>query len=100
MAQDRVWVVPQNDLEALAIRQLLESSGEQVLVTNQPWGATWDGLEGGIQERLEELPRETRVYGVELGGSNSFGATNIDHHTYQGDEIGRAVRSEEHTSEL
>jgi hypothetical protein len=100
MVQDRVWVIPRNDLEALAICQLLESRGEQVLVTSQPWGATWVGLERGIQERLKELPPRTRVYGVELGGPDSFGATNIDHHTYPGDDRWRPASSLEQVAAL
>src|ERR1035437_7630919 len=99
MAQDRIWVVPQNDLEALAICELLESHGERVLFTSQPWGATWDRLEEGTQDCLKKQ-QETRVYGVELSGPNSFGATNIDHHTYRDEDRWRPVSSLEQVAAL
>jgi hypothetical protein len=100
MAEARIWVAPHNDLEALAICELLESHGERLLVTSQPWGATWDRLENGIQECLKKQPPETRVYGVELSGPNSFGATNIDHHTYQDEDRWRPVSSMEQVAAL
>ena len=42
--EKRVWIVPENDLEANAIIDLLKRNGEQVVVTRQGWGATWTSM--------------------------------------------------------
>jgi hypothetical protein len=86
VAPRRLWVVPNNDLEAKAICNLLTAAGEEVLVTGQAWGATWAGLEEPIQARLREAAPDTPIYGVELGGPNPFGAIDIDHHTYRDED--------------
>ena len=40
--EKRVWVVPNNDLEARTIIEMLEREGEEYLVTGQSWGASWE----------------------------------------------------------
>ncbi len=110
----RIWVVPKNDGEAVEIARLLRDRGERVLVTRQPWGATWVGLEETVRRELEgcqasgggQEPSDLRalgargrvgdpaagchpapqVYGVELAGPNGYGAVDVDHHYYQGDD--------------
>jgi hypothetical protein len=89
MNSTRLWVVPANDLEAIVIRDLLLDRGENVLVTAQAWGATWAGLEPGIARAIESFRAtapDAPVYGVELAGPNPFGAQNLDHHLYTGDD--------------
>lgn len=83
---ERVWIVPDNDLEAHTIIEMLEENGETVLVTGQAWGASWENLENDIQEKVEEAKKNgKKVYGVELQG-DSKGGINIDHHIYGNDD--------------
>ena len=71
--KSRAWVVPRNDLESAASVELLIRAGEMVLITRQPWGASWSGLEPDIQASLEKLGSRMEVIGVELaGGSRSL----------------------------
>lgn len=97
---NRVFVIPANDLEAIAIATLLTRAGETHWITNQPWGATWAALEPDIQLRLQALPPGTQIYGVELGGPNPFGAVNIDHHWYETDDRWRPDSSLEQLAAL
>lgn len=86
MKNNRIFIVPKNDGEAVAIIEMLTRNGEQFLITGQGWGASWNGLEDGIKEKIEQL-RQTgvEVIGVELQG-DSNGAINIDHHVYGDDD--------------
>jgi hypothetical protein len=82
---ERLWVLALNDLEALEIRNLLESHGETVCYSSQPWGATWANLETPILDTLTRLRQHrpaAEIIGVELAGPNRFAAIDIDHHTY------------------
>ena len=82
----RVFIVPNNDLEASEIIKMLESAQESVLVTGQTWGASWEGLEEEIKAQMEQaLAEGVEVYGVELKG-NVAGTHNIDHHVYGEDD--------------
>lgn len=86
MSKNRLFVTPRNDGEAVAIIEMLEKNGEQFLVTGQAWGASWDGLEEDIKEKIEKAKQDgIEVIGVELQG-DSHGATNIDHHVYGEDD--------------
>lgn len=89
----RLWIVPRNDGEALEIAKLLSLHGEDHLVTGQPWGATWSSLEPAIVAVLAALPEDVKVYGVELAGPNPWGAIDIDHHTYDGDDRSHPLSS-------
>ena len=80
--ENRLWVTPNNDLEAKTIVEMLQREGEDFLVTSQAWGASWENLEDEIKTKIEEAKRKQKtVYGVELQG-DSNGAINVDHHIY------------------
>lgn len=120
----KVFVVPENDAEAATIVKLLVAFGAWVLVTAQqaaarsaqriaasagllvtaePWGATWAGLEPDIVEALIRFRIENPdgiIYGVELGGPNSFGAVNIDHHRYENEDRSHPLSSLEQVAQL
>lgn len=89
-------MVPANDLEALEIIGLLRRVREEVLVSRQSHGATWTGLEAEIQRRIATVRSEEPeriILGVELGGGNSWGAINIDHHRYRDEDRSHPLSS-------
>ncbi len=99
----RIFIVPVNDGEAVEIRNLLLDHGETVVVTRQPWGASWQGLEPEVVEEVEKLLAENpgaQVYGVELAGPARWGAINIDHHRYADDDRWSPKSSLEQVAEL
>ena len=63
--KDKIFVVPQNDLESREIIKLLEEAGykrgENLFVTNQGWGASWKGLEPEIKAALREKTDRFRI---------------------------------------
>ena len=86
MENGRLWVTPNNDLEAKTIVEMLQREGEEFLVTGQEWGASWEKLEEEIKEKIAKAKQMGQdVYGVELQGA-SDGAINIDHHIYGEDD--------------
>lgn len=98
-----MWVVPANDLEALEIIRLLEEQGEEVLVSRQPHGATWAGLEPEILKALESARPErpdVQILGVELGGRDPWGAVNVDHHRYRDEDRWNLLSSLEQVGAL
>lgn len=96
----RIWIVPNNDLEAKTIIDLLVRNGEEYLVTGQAWGASWENLEDEIKDRIkEERENGAQIYGVELQG-NSNGTINIDHHTYGDDDRSNPKSSLEQVAEV
>lgn len=98
--EKRLWVVPNNDLEAQAIIGLLKRNEEDVLITGQNWGASWDKLEQKIKEIVESYKEQGKqVYGVELQG-DSNGAINVDHHIYGEDDRSNAKSSIEQVAEV
>jgi hypothetical protein len=80
---DKIFIVPANDLESVEIRNMLEQAGFKegvdLFVTNQPWGASWEGLEQGIKDAISSVDPAC-VYGVELKGDSPY--NNVDHHYY------------------
>lgn len=82
--KDKIFVIPKNDLESVEIRNILESvgyhEGQDLFVTSQGWGASWEQLEPEIKEALSRFDPDT-VYGVELKGDSPF--HNVDHHYYK-----------------
>lgn len=91
MRKKFLLVTPSNDAESVEAANLAREHGVQVLVTGQPWGASWKEMEGskGLEPTVEEAVRlwqyanpDGTVYGLELRGENDFGAKNIDHHYY------------------
>lgn len=99
----RIWVLPGNDLEAVEIRRLLEENGQTVLVSEQAWGATWEGLETAIRKTLErtatETP-ETLIHGIELAGPNGYHAHNVDHHRYRDEDRSHPLSSLEQVAAI
>ncbi|MBP3707987.1 MAG: hypothetical protein J6J36_05210 [Clostridia bacterium] len=86
MENNRLWITPNNDLEAQTIVEMLKREGETYEVTGQTWGASWQNLEEQIKARIESAKEEgNAIYGVELQG-DSNGAINIDHHSYGDDD--------------
>jgi hypothetical protein len=86
---NRVWICPVNDGEAVEIRNLLEDAGEKVIVTRQPWGATWQALEADVVSAIETTlanQSDTEVIGIELGGPTRWNGRNVDHHCYKDDD--------------
>ena len=91
MRRDVLLVVPRNDGEAVEAINLGRAADVEVLVSEQPWGASWVpmagslGLEPELYARIREWQRANpggKVVGFELRGENSFNAINIDHHPY------------------
>lgn len=98
--KSRLWIVPNNDLEAKTIIEMLEREGEKFLVTGQAWGASWENLEDEIRAKVEqEIKLGKAVYGVELQG-DSQGAINIDHHKYGDDDRSNSKASIEQVAEV
>ena len=98
--ENRLWVTPNNDLEAKTIVEMLQREGEDFLVTGQAWGASWEKLEEELKAKIEEAKREQKtVYGVELQG-DSNGAINVDHHIYGEDDRSSPKSSIEQVAEI
>ena len=100
MKKNRLWVCPNNDLEAKTIIEMLEREGEKYLVTGQTWGASWEKLEEEIKTKLKEaMENGQEVYGIELQGISN-GAINIDHHTYGEDDRRNSKSSIEQVADI
>ena len=96
----RLWVIPNNDLEAKTIIEMLKREGEDFIVTGQAWGASWEKLEEELKAKIEEAKKERKeVYGVELQG-DANGTINIDHHTYGEDDRSNPKSSIEQVAEI
>ena len=54
---DKIFIVPQNDLESATIIKILKEhgfiEGENLFVTKQGWGASWENLEDEIKEQVK-----------------------------------------------
>lgn len=97
---NRLWVTPNNDLEAKTIVEMLEKNEEEYLVTGQAWGASWEKLEEELKEKVEKAKQNGKsVYGVELQG-DSNGAINIDHHIYGEDDRSKPESSIEQVADI
>lgn len=100
MKNNRIWIIPNNDLEAKAIIEMLEREGEEYIVTGQAWGASWENLEEEIKQKIEKAKRsKIEVYGVELQG-NKDGVINIDHHIYGEDDRSNEKSSLEQVADI
>lgn len=68
---ERIWIVPQADLETIEVRELLVNNGEHVIATCQKWGARWDKLsvgEGGAVATYRASNPTIEIVGVKLEG--------------------------------
>lgn len=98
--ENRLWVIPNNDLEARTIGEMLKREGENFLVTGQAWGASWNNLEVELKEKIDEaIKNNMTIYGVELQG-DSNGAINVDHHKYGEDDRSNPKSSIEQVAEI
>ncbi len=98
----KIWVVPRNDLEAVEIINLLHDVGETVIVSSQPWGASWEKLENPVVQWVEKVLAQnpdTEVVGVELAGTARWGGRTIDHHFYSDDDRSSEKSSIEQVAE-
>lgn len=104
MRQRKLFIVPANDGEAVEIRKILQKYDEPHIVTRQPWGATWKGLESEVVEEVEKFISANPnaiIYGIELGGPARWGAAiNIDHHKYADDDRSNDKSSIEQIAEM
>lgn len=99
----RVFICPVNDGEAVEIRNLLVDHGEEIIVTHQPWGASWIRLEPEVMSKVEgllESKPETIIFGIELSGSALWKGQNIDHHCYKDDDRSNPKSSLEQVAEM
>lgn len=99
----RLWIVPRNDLEATEIIRLLENAGEQVVVSQQAWGASWENLEPHVAAAVEAIlteSLETEPIGIELIGEPRWNGRNIDHHGYAEGDRSNEQSSIEQVAEL
>ena len=60
--ENRLWVTPNNDLEAKTIVEMLQREREEFLVTGQAWGASWEELEEELKTKIEEAKEKKRKY--------------------------------------
>lgn len=101
MKNQIVVVTPVNDGEAVQIEKILKNENIKTLITKQGWGASWDGLEPEIKEKIESYKNKNfKIFGVELQGSAPEGAVNIDHHIYDGDDRSSDKSSFEQVADL
>lgn len=101
MKNQIVVVTPVNDGEAVQIEKILKNENIKTLITKQGWGASWDGLEPEIKEKIESYKNKNfKIFGVELQGKAPEGAKNIDHHKYDGDDRSSDKSSLEQVADL
>lgn len=99
----KIWVVPMNDLEAVEIRNMLADAGEEVVVSQQRWGASWEGLESEMIAKINHLRDENpnaEIVGIELYGEAQWdNARTVDHHTWGSDDNAHEMSSIEQVAE-
>ena len=94
-----LFIVPNNDGEAVEIQKLLRDNGCEFLVTNQPWGASWELLEPEILNKISLF--NGIVYGIELIGKlQIIKCINIDHHKYSNDDRSNQLSSLEQVANI
>lgn len=98
--EGRMWITPNNDLEAKTIIEMLKREGENLLITGQAWGASWEKLEDEIKSQIADAKQIGKeVYGIELQGESN-GAINVDHHIYGEEDRSNAKSSIEQVAEI
>lgn len=103
MNNERIWICPVNDGEAVEIRNLLTDAEETVVITRQPWGASWQGLEEEVVAEVKQLLAQNpgaEIIGIELGGEARWNGRNIDHHFYKDDDRSNTLSSLEQVAQL
>lgn len=72
-----MFVVPENDAESVAIKDMLADSGEDFVVTKQQCGASWDGLEDDVKQRVRTIWSSRCKQSIQVLGAGAvppFGA--------------------------
>ena len=118
--KNKIFIVPDNDLEARTIQQVLDKNGYRkdvdYFVTKQGWGASWEKLEPKILEKVNNIYKKAsleydkhnhafiptiKVFGVELSGNKPVEDwVDIDHHKYKGDDRTRSISSLEQVAQV
>ena len=108
LKNETLFVVPNNDGEAVEIQKLLKDNGWKYLGTGQQWGASWEGLETEIKQEINS-GKYKNIYGVELQGSifnksEKLGLNqhciDIDHHKYENDDRTNKLSSLEQVAKI
>lgn len=105
-----LFIVPNNDGEAVEIQKLLKDNKCNYLVTNQAWGASWYGLEEDIKNEINS-GKYSKIYGVELQGelinksiqlklNKTCDIINIDHHKYNDEDRSNKLSSLEQVANI
>ena len=95
-----LFIIPINDGESVEIHKLLFSHRIPFMTTSQKWGASWDGLEESIKDKINSNDF-IKIYGIELQGKPlSKECINIDHHKYSGDDRSNELSSLEQVAEI
>ena len=93
-----MFILPQNDLEAVEIKKILDLIGIRYLITSQSWGANFDNLEKEIIDLIKNNGETTKYvdyFVIEISGASKIKEfinpitqtlTIIDHHKYSDDE--------------
>lgn len=64
--ENTLFVIPQNDAEAIATREFLDRHKADYVITKQPWGANWYEMEEDILDIVNSTDKN--VIGVEILG--------------------------------
>lgn len=97
---NKLWITPNNDLEAKTINEILEREGEKYIITDQAWGASWENLEDKIKDEILKNENNSDIYGIELQGQAPSNAKNIDHHIYSEDDRSNNKSSIEQVADI
>lgn len=94
-----LFIVPNNDGEAVEIQNILNQNGYNYLVTNQLWGESWECLENDIKSEIQNY--NDTIYGIELQGNPiTKMCVNIDHHKYYNDDRSNPLSSLEQVANI
>ena len=79
--EDKIFIVPNNDGEALAIIDLLKQNGyeegKNLFITEQGWGASWKGLEPEIKNAIRNAAQRNEVTEFRSDGYSYSGSGRV-----------------------
>lgn len=62
---EKIYILPENDAESVAIIDMLKKAGykenENLFITKQGWGASWDSLEQNIKDVIGKTQTKTEI---------------------------------------